>query len=340
MIRFVFAALLTFLPDIAAAQEGETRRYFEDWLGACRADGYCSAIAYVNPNPGDGRTADHWLRIGRHAQDSFWEISFTPIVVMADTLYPFIFTVDEARETFTGFAEIAPYGAVNDFFLLGAKAQTLMDRLMPGKSLTVSFTDETGAAVEAGFSLNGLTDALMWIDGQQKRVGSERVAELPPVGLSPAFDLQNEPVLSLTTVRLVTIHNDRSGCSIRIDEESYDRVWPVAVGQYETLFVVPCEDFAYNFISALYVGTDQGIAPVALPQSDAAAGALGNTIYSPEWDEVNGELHSFYKGGNGNCGSQGRWTWTGEAFELIELRARETCDESTDEWPVVAKGTN
>lgn len=215
-----------------------------------------------------------------------------------------------------------------------------MDRLMHGQSLAVAFTVETGAAAEATFSLDGLTSALMWIDSQQKRVGSERVAELPPLGLSPAFDLQDEPMLSLTTVRLVTLHNERSGCSIRIDEESYDRVWPVAVGQYETLFVVPCEDFAYNFVSALCIGTGQGIAPVALPQSDAATGELGNTVYSPEWDEVGGELRSFYKGGNGNCGSAGRWTWTGGAFALIEMRARETCDSTTDEWPVVAKGTN
>lgn len=340
MIRFVFATLLILLSGAAAAQEGETRRYFDDWLGACRTDGYCSAIAYVNPNPGSGRVADYWLRIGRHAEESYWEISFTPIVVMADTNYPFTFTVDETGESFSGFEEIAPYGAVNDFFLLGTKAQAVMDRLMPGQALTVAFTDDTGAPVEAEFSLDGLTEALMWIDGQQRRVGSERVAEVPPVGLSPAFDLQNEPVLSLTTVRLMTLHNDQSGCSIRIDEESYDRVWPVAIGQYETLFVVPCEDFAYNFISALYIGTDQNMTPVALPSSDATTGELGNTVYSPQWDEVSGELRSFYKGGNGNCGSAGRWTWTGEAFELIELRARETCDESTEEWPVVAGGGN
>ena len=39
---------------------------------------------------------------------------------------------------------------------------------------------------QAGFSLSGLTAALLWIDEQQRRVGSERVASAPPHGLVPA----------------------------------------------------------------------------------------------------------------------------------------------------------
>ncbi|HEY9011384.1 MAG TPA: DUF1176 domain-containing protein [Devosia sp.] len=309
-------------------------RSFGDWSVQCLLDGFCSAMAHARDDSGSR------FRIARHAEETYWEISFTPAVPASDPVQPFTFAVDDAVFTFSAFEDVAPYGNANDFFLLGTKAQGLMDALMPGQSVSITFTDETGTPTEATFSLNGLTSALMWIDGQQRRVGSERVAELPPVRLSPAFDLQNEPVLNLTTVRLTTVHNDRSGCSIRIDEESYDRVWPVALGQYETLFVVPCEDFAYNFVSALYLATDQGIAPAVLPSSDAAAGELGNTVYSPQWDEVSGELRSFYKGGNGNCGSAGRWTWNGEAFDLVELRARETCDDSTDEWPVVAGDSN
>ena len=57
-----------------------------------------------------------------------------------------------------------------------------------------------------------------------------------------------------------------------------------------------------------------------------------------DWDEASGELRSSYKGGNGNCGSAGRWVWSAGEFKLIELRARETCDQSTEEWPVVAGG--
>src|SRR5262245_44478694 len=114
LILAVYA--LSLLP--AAAQD-ENRKYFRDWLAVCEGDGYCSAVGYMNPNPGDGRVADAWLRVGRHAEGTYWEVSFTPIKVMADPASPFTVLVDGQGETFTGPMEIAPYGAINDFFLLG-----------------------------------------------------------------------------------------------------------------------------------------------------------------------------------------------------------------------------
>ena len=334
LILAVYA--LSLLP--AAAQDGETRKYFRDWLGACRADGYCSAIAYMNPNPGDGRVADAWLRIGRHAQEIYWEISFTPIKVVANPTMPFTVLVDGKGETFIGPGEIAPFGAINDFFLLGAKAQSVMDQFMPGKATEITFTDETGATGKANFSLDGLTAALIWIDETQRRLGSERVAEAAPIGLAPALEAPLEPLaIDLRTAELVNLHTD-NGCSLRIDAESADRISKVALDRYHTLYLVPCEDFAYNVIRALYLATEEGVSTLNLADSDANGGAEGNLIYGGGWDEVSGELSSSYKGGNGNCGSAGRWLWSAGEFRLIEMRARETCDQSTEEWPVVAGG--
>lgn len=338
-MRIVVPILLLLISLLSAqAQEAGVRRYFDDWLAACRSDGYCSAIGYVNPNPGDGRVADYWFRIGRHAEESYWELSFTPIKVMADPAQPFTITVDDAAETFLGIDEIAPYGAINDFFLLGKKAQAVMDRMMPGTALSVSFTDETGAPEDASFSLKGLTAALIWIDERQKRLGSERVAELPPQGLAPAYDLPAPSVLDPTTVRLVNLHNDSSNCSVPIDEETFNRVWRAELDATHSLFVVPCEEFSYNFIGALYIVTEFEVTPAIVPGSDTGTGALANTVYSASWDDASATLFSAYKGGNGNCGSAGKWRWTSDQFELIEFRARETCDDTAVEWPIVAGG--
>jgi hypothetical protein len=329
-------AILMIILSLAPALGQETRRYFNDWLAACRSDGYCSAIGYVNPNPGNGRVADYAFRIGRHAEESYWELSFTPIKVMADPAMTFTMLIDGKGEFFTGPAEIAPYGSINDFFLLGTKAQSVMDQLMPGAALKVIFTDESGATGNAEFSLSGLTAALIWIDEQQGRLGSERVAEIPPVGLETAIETPRALAVDLRTVDLVNLHNG-STCSTRIDLGTADRIWTAALDEGFTLYVVPCEDFAYNFVGALYVATEEGLAPAYLPDSDAN-GDTSNLIYSASWDETSGELSSAYKGGNGNCGSAGRWRWTDRQFVLIELRARETCDQSTQEWPIVAGG--
>jgi len=335
-LLLILAVLLASLLPVAA-QEIETRKYFRDWLAVCQADGYCSAISYLNPNPGGGRVADAWLRIGRHAQETYWEVSFTPIKVMADPSMPFTVLVDGKGETFTGAAEVAPYGAINDFFLLGTKAQSVMDQMMPGKTVEVTFTDDTGATAKADFSLAGLTAALIWIDETQGRLGSERVAEAPPVGLTPTLEAPAQPLaIDLRTAELVNLHTDNA-CSVRIDAASAGRISKVSLDQYHTLYIVPCEDFAYNVIDALYLATDEDVSTVTLPQSDASD-VESNLVYGGNWDEVSGELSSSYKGGNGNCGSEGRWRWSAGAFQLIELRARETCDQSEDEWPVVARG--
>lgn len=336
-MRLAFIIMLLALGLLPAhGQSAQGRKYFGDWLAACRPDGYCSAISYINPNPGDGRVADYWFRIGRHAQESYWELSFTPIKVDADWNQPLTFSVDGVAETFVGYDQIAPYGAVNDLFLLGKKAQVVMDRLMPGAALAVSFTDRDSESQSAEFSLKGLTAALIWIDERQNRLGSERVAEAPPVGLDPAGQ---PPVLDRFTVLFLALHNGQSGCSETLTPETYDEVGRIALDQDHTLYAVTCERFAYNAITAYYVGTGSDLTPAIMPESDAASGSLGNTLYGGDWDEVAGTLASYYKGGNGNCGSEGRWRWAGDHFELIELRARETCDNTTAEWPIVAGGT-
>ena len=92
---------------------------------------------------------------------------------------------------------------------------------MPGAALDVTFTDDSGATGKAGFSLDGLTAALVWIDERQGRLGSERVAEAPTVGLDPAIAATAQPpAFDLRTAELVNLHYDNN-CSVRIDAE-----WP------------------------------------------------------------------------------------------------------------------
>lgn len=182
-LLLLFLSLVALAGPVGAAPFGETRQYFRNWLTACRADGYCSATAYVKAHPGSAAVADYVLRVGRHARQTYWEISFTTVATQGDDRAPLTAEVDGKSLTFTPPEDVGPFGSVNDFFLLGRKAQTVLDRLVPGKRLTFGFTDMTGTPRETSFALQGLAQALIWIDTAQHRIGAERVAEAPPHGL-------------------------------------------------------------------------------------------------------------------------------------------------------------
>ncbi|MHB1109005.1 MAG: DUF1176 domain-containing protein [Devosia sp.] len=330
LLFFCLAATATL-----AQEHGEVRRYFKDWLVACRADGYCSATAYQNPNPGDGSVAHYIFRVGRHAQESYWELSFTPVVVMADEWQDFIVGVDGMPQTFSLRSEIGAYGAVNDFYLLGDGAQAMMDRLAPGSKLTVDFTDTTGASRQAEFSLAGLTASLVWIDEQQRRLGSERVASAPPRGLSPAGSEQAR------TPQIPVALLDRMAAEP--DCEPFDQLangrdfFTGTLDDTHTLHVLPCWSAAYNFGSKVFVDSLGSFEEVLFADYTEPLGWIGTgTLVNAYYDDEEKQLMSVNKArGVGDCGSSGLWRWHEYAFKLIEFRYKEDCDGEIGDWPII-----
>ncbi len=335
MFRLFLAAALLILSAIvpALAQQAETRRYFGDWLGACRPDGYCSAISYVNPNA-DGRAADYWFRIGRHAEGLYWEISFTPIVVMAAPTAPFTLSVDGTPEAFTGASEVAAYGSINDFFLLGKKAQAVMDRLMPGKSLQVAFTDEAGVPTTTRFSLNGLTAALIWIDEQQGRLGSERVVEAPPEGLTaaaePVVPADGQVTLADLPPHLVAEDEARIDACDGFDIVGDWSFYRHDLGEGITLWLLPCTGGDYNRFYSAYLDTGTGFELLSFATPSYAAGWQAEAgIWFDSFDPVTSQLRSYNRGrGIGDCGMRGLWQWTGSLFAMQVYTMQAECDAS------------
>jgi hypothetical protein len=344
-MRRILAALSLMLlaASISGPQAAETRRYFDDWLGACRDDGYCSAIAYVNPNPGDGRVADYWFRIGRHAQEIWWELSFTPIVVMADPAAPMTLVIDDAATSFSGSVEVAPYGAINDFFFLGTGAQGVMDQMMPGNRLDVRFTDETGAPRLASFSLKGLTAALIWIDETQGRLGSERVAEAPPVGLSPANrppppPSSGELTLADMPADLVALDSARPDACDGFDILDWS-FYAYPLGEGQTLYLLPCTGGAYNRFYSVYLGDGAGYQRLDFATPTYSAGWQAEPgIWLESFDPQTLELRSSNLGrGMGDCGMRGRWQWNGSRFVMLDYTLQAACDASVEpgDFPLV-----
>ncbi|MDR3473792.1 MAG: DUF1176 domain-containing protein [Devosia sp.] len=153
---------------------------FQDWLGVCGSSGYCAATVHPAAGATDG---DYVLRVGRHAQETYWEISLRTGAVTPDSRSDVTARLD-ARDAET--LSTAAFGSLHDLYLLGTSAQKLMDRLVHGKSVSFAFRDTSDVERQVTFPLDGLAAALIWIDTQQHRIGAERVTGAPPYGLVPA----------------------------------------------------------------------------------------------------------------------------------------------------------
>jgi len=182
-IVIVFTLLISLSSAAMASQADGGPDYFRQWAGLCQPDGYCLATTSVEGQTPDGTTTRYALMIGRPARQTYWEVSVRLTGAEADSGRDFVARVGGDTLTFSGPGEIAPYGNRDHFYFLGSGAQSLLDKLVHGASLDIGFTDRTGAAGRVTFSLSGLGAALIWIDARQHRIGSERVAETPPLGL-------------------------------------------------------------------------------------------------------------------------------------------------------------
>jgi hypothetical protein len=339
-MRFLIAIATLLLGMSAAfAQGAEERRYFGDWLAACRADGYCSATAYQNPNPGGGRVADYVFRVGRHAEQIYWELSFTTVATMGREGELFTVSVDDNQRDFSAANEVAPFGSVNEFYFLGEGAQQVMDWLAPGRMLGVDFVDTGGAQQRAEFSLAGLTASLIWIDEQQKRLGSERVAEAAPIGLAPVGEAASAPegIPPELTAWLAADPECRPFAEIANGED----IEIVQLDETNRAYILPCWSAAYNFGWKVFVENSGTFSQAVFPEFSASAGWTASTfIVNYAWDDASKSLSSFYKGrGIGDCGSAGIWRWGEYAFRLTEFRSKEDCDGAEGGFPVVYSET-
>jgi hypothetical protein len=181
-IRSIIAVLLLAVSGgLAIANDSDkARQDFKSWQVSCRIDGYCSAIAGVDPDEAAGAGAGFALKVGRHAQQTYWEISLGTAGATADTEAPFSAAVD-ARQPEALATEA--FGSAHSLYFLGTGAQKLMDQLVHGKAVAFAFTDTAGVDRRAVFRLSGLAAALIWIDTRQHRIGAERVTGAPPYGL-------------------------------------------------------------------------------------------------------------------------------------------------------------
>lgn len=336
-LKPVQIALLLFSVS-AASVCAEERRYFDDWLADCRVDGYCSATAYDNPNPPSGAVADYILRIGRQPTATYWEVSLSTVADMPADPASFSLKIDDTPEIeFAAPYGTGAFGAINDFYLLGEDATGLLDRMVQGQHLEIAFANLFEEPAMAAFSLKGLAAALLWIDEQQHRLGSERVAYEAPVGLTPV----SRDYPAQIPEALLAMHRAGGDCdSFELLPNAHE-VIQAQLNDKTWMWLIPCSAGAYNYAYMGYTGAWNGdtfTTQIWADYSDDLGWSGTEYLVNPSFDAATSTLTSFNLGrGLGDCGTRGTWQWHEYGFRLIEFRAKSDCDAEGEpgDFPVV-----
>lgn len=203
-------------------------------------------------------------------------------------------------------------------------------------------------------SLNGLKAALLFIDAQQKRVGSEtawiKKGDEPPLSVPPAPALKKVAVVNPTPTPLShdelndlldygSWRMNNSQCSL---DPSRREVRVTALTDDKALLMVSCEAGAYNTVDLAWLVSRQkpfAARMVRLRLPFIPASNVSNMeLMNARFDEKSRELTTLALGrGMGDCGVQTRWRFDGQRFRLVRYAEEPTCDgwHGPDAWPTL-----
>ncbi|MEP9044657.1 DUF1176 domain-containing protein [Enterobacter hormaechei] len=224
---------------------------------------------------------------------------------------------------------------------------TFLKTIQEGQALTLRGGKQT-------ISLAGLKAALLFIDAQQKRVGSEtawiKKGDSPPLSVPPAPALKKVAVVNPTPTPLT--HNELNGlldygnwrmnhsqCSL---DPNRREVRVTALTDDKALMIISCEAGAYNTVDlAWLVSRKKPFAARSVrlrlpftPSSQSSDMELMNASF----DEKTRELTTLALGrGIGDCGIQTRWRFNGQRFRLVRYAEEPSCDNwnGPDAWPTL-----
>ncbi len=333
-MRYLFAFLLYFATSPAFAAEQDVQRaQFRDWQANCDRYSNCAASIAVDMDMADHLVPDYRLTVSRSAYETYWNIAFAAFIPAPAPDADMVFAIGDTKITFDADTDIAAFGALNEYYPLGGKAQSLFDKMVPGSTLTISYSDKAGTIRRATFSLSGLAAALLWIDEQQARLGSERVAFDPPSGKTRVT--HRDP--ALLSEALLARHAASTNCEPLEDLVNADDLQSYRLDASNTLHMIPCWSGAYNFSYAIYIESPYGVEQAYFASYSDVTGWRGTAALVNAWfDPEDNTLGEFAKGrGLGDCGTSGLWQWQEWGFKLLEYRAQSECEGEPGPFPLV-----
>lgn len=225
---------------------------------------------------------------------------------------------------------------------------TFLQHIQDGQALTL----EKGTQ---SISLQGLKAALLFIDDQQKRVGSETAwigkGDDPPLSVPPAPALKAVKKVNPTPTPFSreefndlldygTWRMNNSQCSL---DPLRREVWVTPLTDAKALLMLTCESGAYNTIYRAWLVSRQkpfAAQPIRLrlPFLPQEKDERDIELVNLTFNDKTRELETLDKGrGQGDCGVQTRWRYDGQRFRLVRYAGQPACDnwQGPDAWPTL-----
>jgi hypothetical protein len=337
-----FIFLLSMLPAFYV-QAAPAQRAFSDWQVTCNNQNFCIAR---NTNEHKGLV----MTLSRSAgakTDAVLRIEFGGLATppaSEPAIAPRLLLDGEPLRLDPRHWQISPWRLMTDDTpTIAAALSTIQEKQ------TIALAD--GKQV---ISLDGLKAALLFIDSQQKRVGSETAwiqkGDEPPLSVPPAPALKEVAVINPTPTPLSreersdlidygTWRMNNSQCSL---DPARREVRVTALTDDKALLMISCEAGAYNTVDlAWLVSRKKPFAARAvrlrLPFV-ASSESSDMELMNASFDEKNRELTTLALGrGIADCGIQTRRRFDGQRFRLVRYAEEPSCDNwhGPDAWPTL-----
>jgi len=323
-----------------------------DWYAACDNIRTCAALAVTDKSLGS------YLRIDRDGAPN--AAPRVTIVVAADKELAFDMAFDDPA--IPGLPK-GPFKVANDdttkIEIAAGNVETMLAALRKAQKLTITYTDAANKKPDertiAEISLSGAAAAMLWIDEQQKRLGT--VTALARRGDKPASSVPAPPPLPVVrapkagnTAIPKTFPDTLMARAKEVCGEEEDKPKAGDINRLSgnlLLFWIGCPDLsgAYNFYSAPLMAAPNTLQSAKLvrfpPPPDVKPNQESAVLTNPHFDEKTMTVSEFSKGrGIGDCGSSTDWTWDGKAFRVTRHAIMPVCGAVMfDEWPPLYRAT-
>jgi hypothetical protein len=224
--------------------------------------------------------------------------------------------------------------------------QSLLDGLRKAETITV---EEIGAKPGENtipkISLSGAVASLLFMDEQQKRVGT--VTALAARGEKPASAVPAPPRMPVVRIAkpyagaplpkappAAVVTAAREVSVPDLDEAEKPAPLAARLSPAKTLWGIAIEVPAYNYRYALYIVENGKVKPVQFDDPKGERDAP-NEVTLPSFDPKTNILTTNYRGrGMGDCGSITQWAWDGTKFREINTILMVECHGvRPDRWP-------